>query len=502
MKYLLTTFILLSIIKLFSADIVVTRDGNLMELNMGNYDGYAELIEQLFVYLHSYKDCALCPMVKEMIDKVGAEYNNIEADNTSRIAIVKCDGEQKLCNKLGRKKPPALYFKLRDEKIFFSEAYVGDKVKTFIDKRVKKMPNRFPSMGFDKVLEWNSKKFKVTAILKGDATSDIGKLFIDLSKYEVEDDFYFCDYNKECEGLFEPDTNLTLYFSERKESYYIKGDHDFHKLILLYAHFKNPFFIDFETEFEKRAIIDMTPTIILISNQNENNEEIELFKEAVEDYHNNMHACVIEKDKLNKKAEKLYEKINEQFGLEDVEYPFIFYLEPDLETMNLFQYRYGAGFNLHALKGFVKSIVAGGVDPYIKYQRKHPTTIEKFVVLNGRSFKENTQVKGQESLILVHNGFESCRQSKRFLDHMKVLSKEDRFQELSFYVINGKKNDLPLFIESTPAFIIYAKDNWEYPIVFAENASRLKKFTKVLEERKKLVFNPEDKLDFGDWGDL
>lgn len=54
-------------------------------------------------------------------------------------------------------------------------------------------------------------------------------------------------------------------------------------------------------------------------------------------------------------------------------------------------------------------------------------------------------------------------------------------------------NDIPVFYDKLPAFLIYSQDNWEFPISYYELHNN-QKFLNVLEKRKEMVFKPSDVL--------
>ena len=59
-------------------------------------------------------------------------------------------------------------------------------------------------------------------------------------------------------------------------------------------------------------------------------------------------------------------------------------------------------------------------------------------------------------------------------------------------MINGVKNDIPIFINKLPAFVVFSNANYEYPIVFDEPSYKLKRFINVLDKRKDLVISNDE----------
>ena len=61
-------------------------------------------------------------------------------------------------------------------------------------------------------------------------------------------------------------------------------------------------------------------------------------------------------------------------------------------------------------------------------------------------------------------------------------------------MIDSKKNDLPVFINESPALLVFTENNWDFPLVYYDVHNN-GEFVKLLDKRKELVFKKGDKTD-------
>lgn len=96
-------------------------------------------------------------------------------------------------------------------------------------------------------------------------------------------------------------------------------------------------------------------------------------------------------------------------------------------------------------------------------------TYQKFHLLNSENFQNKVFVKGQESIVLIHEGYEEDSNSKinkKYWQFLKKLKGISRFSSLKFFVINGLKNELPIYYEQLPTFHLYSEDQWSFPLTY------------------------------------
>lgn len=465
------------------------KENHLYVLDESNYDDFIRQNPSNIVFLNSTVDCHICADAYKVVNEVATNYNKETSE--SKVGIVKCDHSSALCRRLSSKKPPVLFISIRGEHVYFSDMYSSRNVIDFIEKRTKRGIAQYHIDTFEKDKIVSDRELKVIAIIKEDASESAKSVFRDLSKYELEDIFMTCSHDK-CMSYFSNGTDTVYLLNNKRKAFRIGEVQDFHHLINDFFAFKNPFVIDFETEFRKRVLEEMTPTLIYLTDKNEDDEDRVLFEKVIEKYNKNMLACIIETNNLSPKSKKIYAELIDLLDLENVSYPLVTYVEPNMETLTLTQYRYNGELDERPLRDYLTSLFSGSAVMYIRYEKKHPSFEKNIPVLNGLNFKTHVFVNEKESVILVHRGFDKCDVSRRYLDHVSLLSKESEFRTLFFAVVNGNKNDLPIYIERLPAILVFTKNSWEYPIVFADSPNNLSRFNKILRDRKKMVFDVKD----------
>ena len=472
---------------------------NLYHLNSENYDKFVEMHRNSVIFLTTSIDCHICEDAEKNISNLGAEYN-IESSST-KIGIIKCQENSSLCKRVSSKKPPVLFIRIRNEHVYFNEMYSQKNIDDFIKRRINRSPSKYRPNTFDKEKLENDTRLLITAMIKGTASPNAIEIFNDLSKYELDDSFMICE-DKKCLEYFPEGTDTIYLLNDKKKPFEIEKFTDFHHLVNDFFAFKNPFMLDFETEFRKRVLDEMTPTLIFITDKTEDDEDRLLYENIIQKFDNNMLACVIEINNLSTSGKKLYKELVDILDLENIDFPLITYVEPNLETLTLNQYRFNGPVETNKLREFINSLFNGGAVKYIKYEKNHPSFLKNLPVLNGLNFKTHVFVNNKESVVLVHRGIDKCETSRRYLDHITLLSKEDEFKNLFFAAINGLKNELPIYVDKLPAILVFTKNSWDYPIVFANPPTQLNKFTKLLKNRKKVVFDIKDDEDLNMFEDL
>ena len=68
-------------------------------------------------------------------------------------------------------------------------------------------------------------------------------------------------------------------------------------------------------------------------------------------------------------------------------------------------------------------------------------------------------------------------------------------------MIDAKQNEVPVFVNQTPALILFSQDNWEFPIMFYD-VKKSEEFIKILDKRKTLVFKGGNDANLDDMENL
>lgn len=64
-----------------------------------------------------------------------------------------------------------------------------------------------------------------------------------------------------------------------------------------------------------------------------------------------------------------------------------------------------------------------------------------------------------------------------------------KYPNFKYFYINKSLNDIPIFIEKVPSFLIFAKNAWDSPLVFDRHRKHLQEFNEVIEKRHKLLID-------------
>lgn len=72
-----------------------------------------------------------------------------------------------------------------------------------------------------------------------------------------------------------------------------------------------------------------------------------------------------------------------------------------------------------------------------------------------------------------------------------------RYDSIEMFLINEKKNQIPVFIDTLPAILIFTNNSWEFPLIFS-NSKDFSTLTDLIDKRKDLVMFSEDTQNLDD----
>ena len=183
----------------------------------------------------------------------------------------------------------------------------------------------------------------------------------------------------------------------------------------------------------------------------------------------------------------ILQKLKDELGVDTL--PKVLILEADMETLKLQKYFYPfMNVNKNDFSGFLQDWFNRQLDPTKKSETiQVGTERHGFEVLSADIFKSRVFVKKQESVVLVHKSMDGDLTSRKFLTQLRVLVNDSKLSALKFFLINGDKNDLPIFVAQYPCFAIFSKDSWENPLVYdKDNPTQLRE---LIDRRQELVFD-------------
>ena len=105
-------------------------------------------------------------------------------------------------------------------------------------------------------------------------------------------------------------------------------------------------------------------------------------------------------------------------------------------------------------------------------------------------------------MLLIHRNPENCDLSKLYIEQLKKLSKNKKYSEVKFFILNGIKNDYNHFVENLPSFLIFVDGQFEFPLVY--DHQELDELESLLENRNDYKMNIDElhsgdfEIDFGD----
>lgn len=487
---------------------VILKDGEFYLLTAANQ---AKILKgeriMVILYLKGESECPKCPKAKESFAQLIPTYQ-VAYPNDPNFFIVNCEKDIQICaDRLKSRVLPAADVRVSGKDSFYFGDYSVKTIEEFLKPRLASRIEKYTSVLYDKLRDKQRKEQYVIAIYQSSENTKRSRWFESLMRHEIEDKFVDCDNKTECILMFEghDDSDLLLIVNERKVYISMNTEESFKTLLKKYKEFQNPVLITFGVEFEKKVINDMNPTLVFIVDNDsaETQEWVRIFEDQVKTHKNKLFASLIEKHKLDARNKQIYDRFAESIGVDENPLPLMVMVEPDMDTMRFNKYVFFMDkVTPLTLHNYIDSWHNRRLEPTPKTELNVPVSHEGFPVLTFKNFKDRVFVPGQETMVLVHNGFDKCNRSKAMLRVMKMTSRETRFKSIAFMVINSVKNDLPVFISQSPSFLIFTEDLWQYPIAFDKPHPTLNDLASVLDKRKEMVKPFKTDAEFADDFDL
>jgi hypothetical protein len=505
---LLAMFLVVFIPVKSNDETVLAKDGDFYLLTAINS---AKILKEernmIILYIKGEGECQKCPKAKESLGQMISTYQVAYPDEPN-FFIVNCENEIQICaDRLKSRTLPAVDVRVSGKDSFYFGDYSVKTIDEFLKPRLVSRIEKYSPVQFEKLKENQRSNQNVIAVRKELGDSKSIRLFESLMRNEVDDKFVDCDGKTECLLMFEknPDEDLLLILNDRMLFIKLAQEQLFKTLLQKYKEFQSPVLITFGVEFEKKVISEMNPTLVFIVDNDsaEIQEAIRIFEDQVKTHKNKLFASLIQKHRLDVKNRNIYNRFTDSIGVDDYPLPLVVMVEPDMDTMRFNKYIFSMDkVTPLTLHNYIDSWHNRRLDPTPKSEINAPTTYEGLPVLTFKDFKDRVFVAGQETVVLVHNGFDKCNRSKAMLRITKMASKETRFKSIAFMLINTQKNDLPVFISQTPSFLIFTEDLWQYPIAFDKPHPTFNDLASMLDKRKDMVKPFKTDAEFADDFDL
>ena len=368
----------------------------------------------------------------------------------------------------------------------------------FISSRMRS-PLDFSSRRFEQARKESDSRHGVTMVfreLRGGEGSD-QRLGLFLSLVHLEEGAAFvCRHEalESCDELFGSDrkSDLILLKNERREFVDSSGL-GLKKLRERLSRFRNPFYMAFDGEFEKKVLEEMSPFVLLTLPEKDSVQTrsvMRAFEVGARSFEQLYRTCVVYLDQARRTQNTLLGKLIQTFGLEDEELgrPLLLVAEPDLDTLRFSQYRFDPEFleDSEAIRDWLERTSQGRSEKHLRNEDLKSEKYLFFTQVNTKSFKSKVFVQDQESVVLVHSGLELSR-TKELVVLLKTISQEDRFKSLKFFISNALRNDLPVFLDATPTILIFTQNAWNSPLSLPALPHQLNQLVKLLDQRKILL---------------
>lgn len=390
------------------------------------------------------------------------------------------------------------YFEGGEKLDFFGSS--EKEAEEFISSRMRS-PLDFSSRRFEQARRESDARHGLTMVFRelrrGEGEgSDVGLgVFSSLVRLE-EGAAFVCrrEVVDSCDGLFGSDekSDLILLKNERREFIDSSGL-GLKRLRERLSRFRNPFYMAFDGEFEKKVLEEMSPFVLLALPERDSDRTrsvMRAFEVGARSFEQLYRTCVVYLDQARRTQSVLLDKLIQTFGLEgaEVSRPLLLVAEPDLDTLRFSQFRFDSDFleDSDAIRDWLERTSQGRSEKYLRNEDLKSDKYLFFTQLNTRSFKSKVFVQDQESVVLVHSGLELSR-TKELVALLKTVSQEDRFRSLKFFTANAVRNDLPVFLDATPTILIFTQNAWNSPLSLPALPHQLNQLVKLLDQRKILL---------------
>ena len=484
-KYIFFTLFILTLNQIA----VDQTDDNFLVLKNSNFKELTSQTNSKIIFFFSQKDCNNCQKIRTNLSSLIQE--NIELGIST--FLLDCDQNSDSCKiKLNNRKPPAIQIQISSKFIFYYGDYSLKSIKEFIDKRfVNSKIRLFKIEEFKTEIEKSKKVQQAILVYRGNDNNFKNNLLTPMTQFEPDDSYFICQKGNNCDYLFEEYVSSDISFIKADRRFFTNSNKfdSFENLQSHFYNFKNVFLIPFGIEFEKKVIEEMNPTIILtISEDNElSKSEVDLFKSIVLKYSKRCFASIIKTYSLSKTQYKILENFKLELGVENI--PKLIIIEADMETLKMQKYFYSSNeIKEHLVSEFIDDWFNRKLEPSKRSENiREGVKREGYDVISHDTFKSKIFIKKQESVILVYQNLNQSNSNRKFFDLLKKVSSDKQFSNLRFFIIDGLKNDIPVFVTKIPTFLIFSKDSWENPLVYDKDDE--KQFIEVLKKRKELVFD-------------
>jgi hypothetical protein len=503
---LVWTLLILTITTVVSDDndenYTLTKEGDFLWLTKNNIKQLLNHDRVMVIfYTHRAEICSQCKEAEKTVAKMIPEYGT-DFPGHPNFFLVNCDHDSAICEKrLRHRKLPTLEIRIGKKDIYYHGDFSLESVQDFLNPKLTNRLEKYDSQKFTQMREQQHNDKHVIAVFKTSESQGLLRPIENLMRLEFKDHFIHCDGNIECLLLFvkDPDSNLLLLKKNAREFLKVSHEMSFIELVADFNHFKNPLFIPFGLEFERSVMQEMRPTLIYIVDSDREGLEhsIEVFKAQARLHVKYLHACIIKKHHLSEKQMKLFNRFAEMISIDHYTLPLVLMVEQNPQTKQLIKYYFlMSQFNSIDLYNYIDAWRHRLLKPTPRNQNKHPHYIEDMRMISHDDFDLRVFVKGKESVLLVHTGFEESQISRQFLNLQKEASKQRKYEKISFMVIDGVKNDLPVEIERMPCFLIFAENVWNHPLQFSKPTATLEELMRIIDNRSELIALHKPPIEF------
>jgi hypothetical protein len=230
------------------------------------------------------------------------------------------------------------------------------------------------------------------------------------------------------------------------------------KISDFYHEVKHPFLITNPKE-AFQVYKDLSPLFIMIDDSS-SPEFKEAYIKKAKEQKNNSHFGYLHS---NNKATKIVDTFMNEFEIEGTrpDLPAFFYFQPDFDTLKYKKNMIQAPDSLDDIKKFIADCIAAEFQAITKFNSSEKYHFASYPVLHAHNWKAVLENSTKDAVVLLFQQPSSKNLSKDLQVYLSAMKEFEKDPELSIYMFNLSKNDIPVFIpdESQDSMMLYLKES-------------------------------------------
>lgn len=469
------------------------EEEDVVVLTPANFDSFLRQYDEVLVYFY-LPNCVHCHKFDKFYPALALQYK--EADPRVPFAKFNCKHHVGFCAAKGIPTYPYIKLYIREHPLI----YYGSRTRNALREFVANVMERTPLKVTIDQLEVFSHQNKPVVVLIGSKSKTATHTLDLMCKYDKEAFFLTIEASPELEKhfLFEniprPLAGRTIIFAHDRPAEICAAAASFDGLENCLFHFRHASLLELGPEFEKLVKEGPQRWAVLFTAVG-NAPEVDDFDTVARDFKRKMKFVLASEDSAHP---KLVAQLRELLLVDDsFTLPQVRVFDTAFMLLPSDKYRLNQPFSQNSLRQFLAAVLSKSIEPYILSESLENVAYGKIRALSGDSFKAKVLVEGQDSVILYHDDFEECAESKRLLDLLTVLAEDKKYEGVQFFAINGRKNEIGVFQSGKyPAVLLFGKKDLTRPRYRLEIADE-KELRQFVDSRKTIVKDDHLKTIYG-----